>query len=244
MNRFLVCALLACCGLQGTAANAQAPREGNAVPEARAEAEPGRGDPQPAKRRGEEKPWWAYVIGIAIVVTPIVLLIRWGISKARRFLNNWAGANGYKVVSAEHRWFAKGPYFWRSTKGQHIFRITVSDSSGVQHTGWARCGDFLFGTLVERVDVTWDSGRKVSWKPQITRRVDYAPTAFSLKKPTHWLWRTNFTREQVLQRLVDMEIDEDWLICPLGAADRAITVSQFASNPDAFGAKKNVTQYD
>ena len=57
---------------------------------------------------------------------------------------------------------------------------------------------------------------------------------FSLKKPTQWLWRTNFTRDQVLQRLEELTITKDWLICPLGEADKAVTVASFASNPNVF----------
>ncbi len=56
----------------------------------------------------------------------------------------------------------------------------------------------------------------------------------SLKKPTQWLWRTNFTRDQVLQRLEEMTITKDWLICPLGEANKAVTVASFASNPNVF----------
>ena len=43
---------------------------------------------------------------------------------------------------------------------------------------------------------------------------------YSLKRPNHWLWRTNFTREQVLKRLEEMKISGDWLICPLGEATK------------------------
>ncbi len=57
---------------------------------------------------------------------------------------------------------------------------------------------------------------------------------FSLKKPTHWLWRTNFTRDLVLQRLEETTITKDWLICPLGEANKAVTVASFASNPNVF----------
>jgi protein-S-isoprenylcysteine O-methyltransferase Ste14 len=49
---------------------------------------------------------------------------------------------------------------------------------------------------------------------------------FSLKKPTQWLWRTNFTRDQVLQRLEEMTITKDWLICPLGEANKAVTIAR------------------
>ena len=57
---------------------------------------------------------------------------------------------------------------------------------------------------------------------------------YSLKRPTHWFWRTNFTREQVLGQLEDSKISGDWLVCPLGDVDNAITVAKFASAPNIF----------
>ena len=59
---------------------------------------------------------------------------------------------------------------------------------------------------------------------------------YSLKKPKHWLWRTNFTREQVLERLDERKISEDWLICPLGEAAKAVPVADFAADPSLFEA--------
>ena len=64
------------------------------------------------------------------------------------------------------------------------------------------------------------------------------PRMYSLKRPTHWFWRTNFTREQVLKRLEESRISGDWLICPLGEANKATTVASFASNPNVFAAEK------
>jgi fluoroquinolone transport system ATP-binding protein len=62
---------------------------------------------------------------------------------------------------------------------------------------------------------------------------------YSIKHPRHWLWRGNFTREQILARLEESRIDKDWLACPVGEANKAITVASFASNPNAFVAAKS-----
>lgn len=164
----------------------------------------------------------------------ILLMVRWRVGRARKYLNSWAEENGYEVGAAESRLLFKGPYFLNSSKHQIVFRITVADSHGEVSNGWARCGSFWLGVL-DRVDVTWDSGKRTNW--QMAPRRDNVPREFSVKKPTHWLWRTKLTREQVLERLDAMQIDEDWLICPLGEATRAITVAEFVSAPDAFGAK-------
>jgi len=61
---------------------------------------------------------------------------------------------------------------------------------------------------------------------------------YAMKKPSHWLWRTKFTREQVLQRLEDGSITEDWLICPLGAASEAIPLANFAADADGLSPEE------
>jgi fucose 4-O-acetylase-like acetyltransferase len=64
---------------------------------------------------------------------------------------------------------------------------------------------------------------------------------YSLKRPTHWFWRTNFTREQVLKHLDEMKISGDWLVCPLGEANKATTVANFVSDPDnSFAGQSHV----
>lgn len=65
------------------------------------------------------------------------------------------------------------------------------------------------------------------------------PGMFSLKKADHWFWRTNVTREQALAKLEESTIGEDWLICPLGEAEKATTMAKFVSDPNIFGIRKN-----
>ena len=57
---------------------------------------------------------------------------------------------------------------------------------------------------------------------------------YSVKQPTHWFWRTNLTREQVFKKLSELRITNDWLICPLGDAGKAINVADFVARPDVF----------
>jgi fluoroquinolone transport system ATP-binding protein len=57
---------------------------------------------------------------------------------------------------------------------------------------------------------------------------------YSVKQPSAWFWRTNFTREQVLKQLEESKTSGHWLVCPLGDANRAISVATFASNPNVF----------
>lgn len=97
-------------------------------------------------------------------------------------------------------------------------------------TGFARCGGAVLGVLVHKFDVILDADQQSASESQTPQRG--TPTEFSIKKPSQWLWRTNVSREQILQRLNDFEIDEEWLVCPLGEADRAITVGEFVSESD------------
>ncbi|MEO1980627.1 MAG: acyltransferase family protein, partial [Fuerstiella sp.] len=64
---------------------------------------------------------------------------------------------------------------------------------------------------------------------------------YSVKQPTHWFWRTNLSREQVLKQLEESRITRDWLICPVGDADKAISVASFAASPDVFDRNNGPT---
>lgn len=57
---------------------------------------------------------------------------------------------------------------------------------------------------------------------------------FSIRKPGAWFWKTGITREDVERRLASGHITEEWLICPLGQAHRAVELSRFIADPDVF----------
>lgn len=61
---------------------------------------------------------------------------------------------------------------------------------------------------------------------------------YSLKKSGGLFWRTNVTREQVIQDLEASKIDGNWLVCPVGEADRAIPLRKFAADPNVFELRK------
>ena len=72
--------------------------------------------------------------------------------------------------------------------------------------------------------------------------VHNGPQMYSMKRPSGWFWRTNLTREQVLQDLKESRIDSNWLVCPLGAAHRAVSVATFASTPNVFDDSVRTTE--
>lgn len=57
---------------------------------------------------------------------------------------------------------------------------------------------------------------------------------FSLKKPKSLFWRTDYSLAEVQKKLAVGKITGDWLVCPLGEAERAVPVSEFIARPAMF----------
>lgn len=96
-----------------------------------------------------------FVFG-ALLLGLIPLCISWSLTRSQRMLDEWAAENHLKLVSARPCWINRGPFFWTTSKGQMVYRITVASESGEERTGWARCGGFWGGLFVDRVEVRWD----------------------------------------------------------------------------------------
>ena len=78
-------------------------------------------------------------------------------SRGRRVLERWADRNFYTLVSAEHRFWMKGPFFFRSNNGNAVYYIVVQNTTGGTKRGFARCGSFWWGMwLSDEVTVEWD----------------------------------------------------------------------------------------
>jgi hypothetical protein len=99
--------------------------------------------------------------GLLIVVTIIVLVVgcawhfRWHFHRSRTVLERWAERNGYRLREAEYRHVFRGPFFWSSSKGQTVYRVTVEGKDRVR-TGWVRCGGWFLGLLSDHAEVRWD----------------------------------------------------------------------------------------
>ncbi|HEX8911507.1 MAG TPA: hypothetical protein VF796_04035 [Humisphaera sp.] len=98
-------------------------------------------------------------VPVFVVIALLVGLvsIAWNSGAGERMLDRWAAANGYTLLSAEHRWLAQGPFWWRTSKNQSVYRISVRDAAGEVRTGWARCGGWFLGMMSDQVDVEWDA---------------------------------------------------------------------------------------
>ena len=91
-----------------------------------------------------------------IVIVLVILSMTWTFSRSTSIIETWARENGYRLLSSEYRWLAKGPYFFRTSKGQTVYRVTVQDAQGRTRSGYVRCGGWMFGLLSDKVDVRWD----------------------------------------------------------------------------------------
>ena len=67
----------------------------------------------------------------------------------------WAEENGYEILSSEHR-LTGGRFWWRKSKGQEVYYITIKTSEGQTRRGWVRCGGWFLGVFSNQADVEWD----------------------------------------------------------------------------------------
>lgn len=77
--------------------------------------------------------------------------------RSESIIDRWAESYGYRVIRKEWRWFRRGPYFWRASKNQTVYRVEILDGYGYSHVCWVRCGSWLFGVLSDEIDVEWES---------------------------------------------------------------------------------------
>ena len=61
---------------------------------------------------------------------------------------------------------------------------------------------------------------------------------YAIKKPAGYLWSGKHTQEKVEEKVKSGSIRDDWLICPFGRAERAVSVEAFFKNPDILKPKK------
>ena len=76
--------------------------------------------------------------------------------RSLNLLHLWVGENNLTLVKSERRFINRGPFTWRTGKGQEIFYVTVKDENDNEKNAYVRCGSFWFGLLSDNVDVEWD----------------------------------------------------------------------------------------
>ena len=91
----------------------------------------------------------AIVIMVALFATMMIIQS----SRTKAMLEQWADTNGYEIVSSERRWLG-GSFWWKKSKNQVAYYVTIRTSEGHTRRGWVRCGSRLWGA--DYADVKWD----------------------------------------------------------------------------------------
>jgi hypothetical protein len=94
-------------------------------------------------------------IVVAVIIIAIAMMI-WHYVRAGQILEHWAKDNGYEILSSEHRWLRRGPFFWWTGRGQEVYYVTVRTPDGKLRRGWIRCGSYFWGVLSDSAEVRWD----------------------------------------------------------------------------------------
>jgi hypothetical protein len=95
------------------------------------------------------------IFGIVIFVAFGVAMLIFHFSRAKSILEQWAETNGFELLSSERRWFG-GTFWWRKSKGQEVYYVTIRTPDGQIRKGWVRCGGWFLGILSDQADVEWD----------------------------------------------------------------------------------------
>ena len=98
----------------------------------------------------------AAVFFILVIAAIAIGSMVWHYSRAQDVLTGWAKDNGYEIVSSERCWFWRGPFFFRTSKGQEVYYVTVRAPDDQLRRGWVRCGGWFLGLFSDQADVEWD----------------------------------------------------------------------------------------
>ena len=86
-----------------------------------------------------------------------VASIAWSYSRADDLLHRWVSSNGYQLLHKEQRSLRTGPYFWRHSRGQLVYYVTITDHTGGRRSAYVRLGSWWAGLWSEDIDVIWDA---------------------------------------------------------------------------------------
>ena len=93
------------------------------------------------------------IIIVLVALGWVALSITWHWIRSRFLLKQWAKANGYELVKMSIPWSTVGPFL--ASKRQEVYQIRVRDQRSQERSGWAKCGGFWLGFLVDKVEVEW-----------------------------------------------------------------------------------------
>ncbi len=94
------------------------------------------------------------IIIVLVAVCWVALTCTWHWFRSRSLLKKWANENGFELVRMNQKKLYKSPFV--SSRHQEVFHIRVRDNKGRERSGWAKCGGYFLGFLVNKVEVTLD----------------------------------------------------------------------------------------
>lgn len=112
---------------------------------------------------------------LAVVVLAVLLVVvgmAWHFGRSRSLLDLWAERNGFRILASEYRNMFRGPFFWTTSRGQTVYRVTVEDKAGHVRTGWVRCGGWWLGLWSDHVEARWDEAPPRPEPPMRDRWLD------------------------------------------------------------------------
>jgi hypothetical protein len=112
------------------------------------------------------------VVFATLFVVVAILVMRWHFSRSAAILQRWADEKGYEVLEKSYRYFFRGPFFFRASKEQAVYRVTVRDKAGNVGTGWVACGSWWFGLWSDQAQVRWDEVPQATASPMRDRWMD------------------------------------------------------------------------
>jgi hypothetical protein len=72
-------------------------------------------------------------------------------------LREWAGKEGFRVVSFRGAKFKEGPQAWRQRRSERLFRIAIQDQMNARRAGWiVFAGIWGFRAPRPEAKVLWD----------------------------------------------------------------------------------------
>ena len=96
------------------------------------------------------------ILILPLIVAVGVMAVISHFSRGRSLLDAWAAREGLTIVSAQYCWMWRGPFWWRSSDSNAVYRIVVRDARLGTRSGYARCGSVFLGMWSRDVTVEWD----------------------------------------------------------------------------------------
>ena len=83
----------------------------------------------------------------------------WCLVRHEKNVIKWAKHHDYTLLECEGRAWFVGPFFFRKSRAQQVYRIAIRAGKRSIRRGWALSGGGFFGFLTDQVEVIWDDER-------------------------------------------------------------------------------------